>query len=124
MPEDASKFTANADKMNSPIPPEPTDRTTLPPPSSWLPARHRMPYRSLGNRFINKVRDMWAINDILRDSKTVVVEGMGGIGKTQLAIVQAEKIDTFTQDLGGSGGKKRLETERRKGKAKRQPNIY
>jgi tetratricopeptide (TPR) repeat protein len=51
-----------------------------------------MPYRSLGNGFVARVSDLWQINDMLREHKTAVVEGVGvvvgtgGIGKTQLAI--------------------------------------
>jgi hypothetical protein len=67
------------------------DRTSLPPVSD-LPDRHRMPYRSLGNGFVGRVADLWEIDDILRNRKTAVVEGVGivagtgGLGKTQLAI--------------------------------------
>nr|QNO57604.1 hypothetical protein POLJIEDG_00007 [Methanosarcinales archaeon ANME-1 ERB7] len=57
-----------------------------------LPDRNWMPYRSLGDVFVGRVRDLWQINDMLRERKTAVVEGVGvvvgtgGIGKTQLAI--------------------------------------
>ncbi|MDM8550327.1 tetratricopeptide repeat protein, partial [Desulfobacterales bacterium HSG2] len=73
----------------------PEDRTKLPPVCEWLPGRHRMPYRSLYRGFINKVREMWQLYDILLESGTAVVEGagrvglvvgMGGLGKTQFAI--------------------------------------
>jgi tetratricopeptide (TPR) repeat protein len=69
----------------------PADRDKLP-PVCRLPDRHWMPYRSLGNAFVGRVRDLWQMNDMLRERKTAVVEGVGvvmgtgGIGKTQLAI--------------------------------------
>ena len=67
------------------------DRDKLP-PVCLLPDRNWMPYRSLGNGFVARVSDLWQINDMLRERKTAVVEGVGvvvgtgGIGKTQLAI--------------------------------------
>jgi hypothetical protein len=67
------------------------DRTKLPPVSP-LPERHRMPYRSLGEKFIGRVDSFWNLHDSLfRDGTTilageVVVVGTGGLGKTQLAI--------------------------------------
>jgi hypothetical protein len=60
-------------------PPEPIDRTDLPNPCNWLPDRHRTPYRSLENGFVNKVREMWTVHDILQRRQTAIVEGMGGI---------------------------------------------
>ncbi|MFV9677045.1 MAG: TIR domain-containing protein, partial [Methanosarcinales archaeon] len=69
----------------------PADRDNLP-PVCRLPDRNWMPYRPLGNGFVGRVRDLWQINDMLRERKTAVVEGVGlvvgtgGIGKTQLAI--------------------------------------
>jgi hypothetical protein len=36
----------------------PSDRTKLPPVSP-LPERHRMPYRSLGEKFIGRVDRLW-----------------------------------------------------------------
>jgi hypothetical protein len=71
--------------------PDPIDRSTLPPPGP-LPAHCRMPYRSLGERFIGRVDSFWDLHDSLfRDRTTilageVVVVGAGGLGKTQLAI--------------------------------------
>ncbi len=67
------------------------DRAKLP-PINPLPQRHRMPYLSLGDKFIGRVDAMWSLYDSLfRESTTVlqgmgVVAGTGGLGKTQLAI--------------------------------------
>jgi tetratricopeptide (TPR) repeat protein len=67
------------------------DRDNLP-SVCRLPDRNWMPYRSLGDVFVGRVRDLWQINDMLQERKTAVVEGVGvvmgtgGIGKTQLAI--------------------------------------
>ncbi len=57
-----------------------------------------MPFRPLGERFVGRVKDIRAVDDILREKQTAVVEGvglvgvvvgMGGIGKTQPAIEYA-----------------------------------
>ncbi|MBV8904943.1 MAG: toll/interleukin-1 receptor domain-containing protein, partial [Acidobacteriia bacterium] len=75
----------------------PTDRTKLPPVSP-LPQRYRMPYGSLGDKFIGRVDSFWELHDSLfRDSTTilsgeVVVVGTGGLGKTQLAIEYAYRF--------------------------------
>ncbi len=74
-----------------------TDRTKLPPVSP-LPERHRMPYRSLGEKFIGRVEPFWDLHDrLFRDRTTVlageaVVVGTGGLGKTQLAIEYAHRF--------------------------------
>jgi TIR domain/NB-ARC domain len=76
---------------------EPLDRTQLP-PLRPLPSKHRMPYRSLGNSFVGRVTDLWTIDDGLAQSRTTVIQavgmvmGMGGIGKTQLAVEYAHRF--------------------------------
>jgi tetratricopeptide (TPR) repeat protein len=67
------------------------DRTKLP-PLCPLPPKHRMPYHTLGDRFAGRVKDLWTVDDGLGRCQTAVVQGvgmvvgMGGIGKTQLAV--------------------------------------
>jgi hypothetical protein len=67
------------------------DRGTLPPVCD-LPGGSLMPYRSLEDVFFGREKDLWALDDGLRQRKTAVVQGigvvmgMGGIGKSQLAV--------------------------------------
>ncbi|NIM11068.1 MAG: tetratricopeptide repeat protein [Candidatus Aminicenantes bacterium] len=76
------------------------DRTKLP-PVCLLPEKHRMPFRSLGDLFAGRVKDLWDIDDALRTRKTAVVQGvgvvmgMGGIGKTQLAVEYVHRFGCF-----------------------------
>ncbi|HEY7336570.1 MAG TPA: toll/interleukin-1 receptor domain-containing protein [Bryobacteraceae bacterium] len=73
------------------------DRSKLPPVYP-LPERQRVPYRSLDDRFVGRVEAIWALHDSLfRESTTVlqgmgVVAGIGGLGKSQLAIEYAHRF--------------------------------
>jgi len=73
------------------------DRSTLPPVSP-LPARHRMPHRSLGDNFIGRVETLWQLHDTLHLSHTAILQGVGilagtgGLGKTQLAVEYAHRF--------------------------------
>jgi tetratricopeptide (TPR) repeat protein len=71
------------------------------PPVCDLPERHRIPYRSLGNGFVGRVQDLWDIDESLRKDKTTVVQGvgvvtgMGGVGKTQLAVEYMHRFGKY-----------------------------
>jgi tetratricopeptide (TPR) repeat protein len=73
------------------------DRTRLPPVEA-LPARHRMPYRALSEKFVGRVEEFWKLHDALRGGRAAVVAGTGlvvgagGLGKTQLAIEYAHRF--------------------------------
>ncbi len=81
----------------------PANRSKLPPVVS-LPQCHRMPYRSLGSNFAGRINDLWKLHDLLIQSDTAVVEGVGvvmgtgGLGKTQLA---TEYVHRFANDYPG-----------------------
>jgi tetratricopeptide (TPR) repeat protein len=73
------------------------DRTKLP-PIHPLPDRHRMPYHSLGDKFVGRVDDLWKIYDALHSGSTAILQGVGvvagtgGLGKTQTAIEYAHRF--------------------------------
>ncbi len=79
------------------------DRTMLP-PVVQLPRRHRMPYRSLGGDFAGRIEALWGLHDLLLQSDTAVVEGIGvvmgagGLGKSQLA---TEYVHRFSGHYSG-----------------------
>jgi tetratricopeptide (TPR) repeat protein len=81
-----------------PDPKPPTDRGVLPPVTS-LPPVHRMPYRSLGDKFVGRVEPLWRVYDQLAQGKTSIVEGVGvvcgagGLGKTQLAVEYVHRFN-------------------------------
>ena len=87
-----------------PDPEAPTDRGALPPVTP-LPPLFRMPYRSLGDRFVGRVEPLWRVYDQLAQGKTSIVEGVGvvcgagGLGKTQLAVEYVHRFNCHY--LGG-----------------------
>ena len=62
------------------------------PPEQQLASGSRMARRSMGDRFVGRVDDLWTLHDLLfaRDvavvSGVAAIAGTGGLGKTQLAI--------------------------------------
>src|SRR5689334_6081703 len=50
------------------------DRTKLPPVRP-LPQKHRMPHRSLGDRFIGRVDSFWNLRDSLFRESTTIIGG-------------------------------------------------
>jgi tetratricopeptide (TPR) repeat protein len=79
----------------------PTDRSALPPVAP-LPALHRMPYRSMDDRFVGRVDALWQLHDQLSRGRTSsivqgvgVVFGTGGLGKTQLAVEYVYRFNPY-----------------------------
>jgi tetratricopeptide (TPR) repeat protein len=81
-----------------PDPEPPRDRGALPPVTP-LPTLYRMPYRSLGGKFVGRVAPLWRVYDQLSQGKTSIVEGVGvvcgagGLGKTQLAVEYVHRFN-------------------------------
>jgi tetratricopeptide (TPR) repeat protein len=80
-----------------------TDREVLPPVVP-LPARHYMPYHSLGERFSGRVNALWELHDLLTQADKAIIQGVGvvvgsgGLGKTQLA---TEYVHRFGNNYPG-----------------------
>ena len=72
----------------------PAERSRLPSVAA-LPARHRMPYRSLASGFAGRTAELWELHDALTESGVAVVAGLGGLGKTQLATEYAHRFAGF-----------------------------
>jgi hypothetical protein len=73
------------------------DKSDCLPPTCKLPKRNGMPYRSV-SYFTGRITELWEIHFLLKRKQTAVIEGkpgqgtvclvtgMGGLGKTQLAV--------------------------------------
>jgi tetratricopeptide (TPR) repeat protein len=60
------------------------------PPVTDLPGANWMPYRSLEDRFVGRVAELWKVHRNLEGPLQVaIVSGFAGLGKTQLAIEYA-----------------------------------
>jgi tetratricopeptide (TPR) repeat protein len=63
-----------------------------------LPVRNTMRYKSIRERFVGRVKEIWYIHDIFHAGKTAIIEGVGavfgtgGIGKTQLAVEYVQRF--------------------------------
>ena len=73
------------------------------PPERHLPPGSRMPFRSLGDRFVGRADALWALHDLLFKEDVAVVSGIGviagtgGLGKTQLAIEYSRRFGYLYQ---------------------------
>ena len=78
----------------------PANRSLLP-PLAPLPELHRMPYRSLDDRFVGRVDALWQLHDQLSRGRTSIVQGVGvvlgtgGLGKTQLAVEYVHRFNPY-----------------------------
>jgi predicted ATPase/transcriptional regulator with XRE-family HTH domain len=74
-------------------------------PSGGMPddARHRSPGHNLPaplTSFVGRAADVTAITDLLRKGRLVTLVGVGGCGKTRLALVVAERIrETYPEGV-------------------------
>jgi hypothetical protein len=61
--------------------------------AATLPARRlsNLPFASFGARFVGRAEDVAKLHDALASSATVALTGLGGVGKTRLAIEYALK---------------------------------
>ena len=77
-----------------------SDRTKLRPVMP-LPERHRMPYRSLEDKFVGRVETLSQIYDALNNDRTAILQGVGivsgtgGLGKSQTAIEYAHRFGSM-----------------------------
>lgn len=79
------------------------DKTKLPSVKKRLPGPSSLPPKSLNDKFIGRVKSLWDIYETLHESENgqnvCVITGMGGVGKTRLAIEYANRLGN--KYLGG-----------------------
>jgi len=82
-------------------------RSDFPPIADVDTRPNNLPYQT--SSFVGRDREVLEVRELLRDRRIVTLAGMGGIGKTRLALqVASETIDGFTHgawfvDLSGLG---------------------